>query len=1230
MKKLFLLYLLMLIEIAWAEQPRIIWYSTPVKPGETVMLFGGGWGKHPQIKLANGTTVQPLKITNRTLFFLYPKNMAMGIVRGSVITDNSSSGQFELNRPDAWWLQGDNGKQASCGGRLRIFGRCLSFNSKAMVKINDIELKPAEQDCWSLNIAIPKYITPGEYRVKIDNGLGVYYPAGMIRITPPQKFWEKQIFDVTDYGAVPNDGFSDTVAIQTALQAVKKNHGGILYFPRGRYQINKTINIPPYTLLKGESCELSQIYWVDTDNPPDTLLNVAGNCGIKELTIVGGMHRDGITVKGDNVILHRLRVSLAYTQYLTPEERIRRRKILAHKHILVLNGNNIKTTDSDFAAVKCGAFLIHGNNITIENNTFNCNGGSGFAGSRMIFNRNRILNIEGISFGQVNAEGSQNIYWGNNYQQENLFWDRESMTCDGGVPSYKDTPKAVNGNELVLKSPIWRFGAKFWKNGYVQLIAGKGAGQIRKIAKIDGAKVVVAKPWTIQPNEKTFVVISALRRHFIYVKNRVNDSTVALQLYGSMIESIIADNQSSRSGGFHNFGMTKGGSPEVNWFIQYFDNQILEGNAYRGPMNEMPPLDAHIAIRDRGLPRSIGKFSLTRACLMRRNILHSNAHLEVLGDADGVLIENCLVKNADNGIHIQRRSRNVVLRGNRFENVKQPYICSDTNTLLSQKEKIAGAIEGAAAMLGKNCPPQWKALQTKLDNGAVPREILKQALTALSRQQKGKAVDGKVMEVLLGLKINTPNWRTVADVFQGRGSVGRLLMTSPATYLPVKVTITPEKIAGWDIKSDPMSCWPGSGGRAFLKITKPIGKITVFMLKLHCTAQGEGWNIAYNTRIDNGRYSYQINDFLVAGPFENKSGKAIDSTVHPPEISLNVSRSYHTPTGRSDWRVVQANHGVLNFKTIFKRKTLSVAFAVAVIRATHPIMIRLRYENKNTLCRVNGKNIGTAMNHGQWGCVQLKTGDNVVMLISTSGQNSRASWLSKVEFDVQGNIKPGDLNIVPAEELHKLKILNAGGTVTSKSGKLPNGMNLKWRQLYYDNFNRERLGSYITPIFTVPEYIKKEAFIKNGALHCSGARAIYKINDKFKLPLRVEYDFYQSSPRKTFGLFLGQAKKSKYMFDKKLRYGYYYSPVGIGNNSFSRNDKIIFTGHQSIYTKVKANKWHHVVFQIVPPHCQLYCDGQLEYDFKDREFLKGLEEIALWSEPGVAIDNLCIYTVNTK
>lgn len=48
-----------------------------------------------------------------------------------------------------------------------------------------------------------------------------------------------KIFDVTKFGAVPNDDISDKAAIEKAIAAANKNGSGIVFFPKGRFLVNE-------------------------------------------------------------------------------------------------------------------------------------------------------------------------------------------------------------------------------------------------------------------------------------------------------------------------------------------------------------------------------------------------------------------------------------------------------------------------------------------------------------------------------------------------------------------------------------------------------------------------------------------------------------------------------------------------------------------------------------------------------------------------------------------------------------------------------------------------------------------------------------------------------------------------------------------------------------------------------------------------------------------------------
>ncbi|MDC0584806.1 glycoside hydrolase family 55 protein, partial [Bacteroidales bacterium] len=69
-----------------------------------------------------------------------------------------------------------------------------------------------------------------------------YAGYGYDGITKPHPIVTTE-YDVTDFGAVPNDGVEDSKAIQIAIDNIGKNGGGILNFPKGRFLVNMDSNI---------------------------------------------------------------------------------------------------------------------------------------------------------------------------------------------------------------------------------------------------------------------------------------------------------------------------------------------------------------------------------------------------------------------------------------------------------------------------------------------------------------------------------------------------------------------------------------------------------------------------------------------------------------------------------------------------------------------------------------------------------------------------------------------------------------------------------------------------------------------------------------------------------------------------------------------------------------------------------------------------------------------------
>ncbi len=124
-----------------------------------------------------------------------------------------------------------------------------------------------------------------------------------------------KVFNVTKFGAVPNDGKSDRQAIEKAIRAAEKNGSGVIFFPKGRYDVHSAgdpdtpITISGSKLvLRGEgSGEGGTELFMELPNPavdttkmwtsPDLLLFKGDGSTAKITDVTGDTPRGGFSVQ---------------------------------------------------------------------------------------------------------------------------------------------------------------------------------------------------------------------------------------------------------------------------------------------------------------------------------------------------------------------------------------------------------------------------------------------------------------------------------------------------------------------------------------------------------------------------------------------------------------------------------------------------------------------------------------------------------------------------------------------------------------------------------------------------------------------------------------------------------------------------------------------------------------------------------------------------------------------
>jgi hypothetical protein len=614
-----------------------------------------------------------------------------------------------------WWAQGDLGPAASPGGWLRLLGkdfapaRQTATGGGASVPTSAVSvllragerstLLKGETDGYSAKVALPADLLPGEYKAFVHNGFGGNAAWGepMTVTVAKATAWPQAVLNVKDLGADPTGQGDSTPALRQALEQAKD--GGVVFLPRGRYQVTDGLALPPRTVLRGEGREVTCLFWPDTPKPPEALIRGSHSFAVEDLTLYASNHvnviaADQTTPEAGNVFLRRLRVRAdMYRGHLKPEE-VNERFVTALRSstgggdTVRLGGRNVVVTDCDLYGSGRALYLSGVRGGLIASNTF-YNGRWGWyclSGSDgLVFERNAIVGADLMATGGGlncldGSTCSQNVYYAHNTLSLMHGWDREAMTSDAGGGPYFGGVASVDGAKTTLAEDP-QTENRSWAGAAMFILGGRGRGQYRRVVSIDGRVVELDSPWVVAPDGSSTVTVTMLQRRYLFVGNSFSDAGVALQLYGMALEHIADGNVSTRTAGFHNFGMRYGGI-QPSWYIQWLNNTIREGNSYRsGHDNYLLSGEAHLGIF--ALPPSVDfKYPLTLGCVARGNRLENNAHIAVGGSdpynpayanptVQEVIVENNEVADSDVGLFLRRAAAGVLVRGNRFTRVKE-------------------------------------------------------------------------------------------------------------------------------------------------------------------------------------------------------------------------------------------------------------------------------------------------------------------------------------------------------------------------------------------------------------------------------------------------------------------------------------------------------------------------------------------------------------------------------
>ena len=689
------------------KEPLVFFHGNTVAlPGDIVTVTGEYLDCFSSVVIGD-QTLELIQPDRNSLKFELPAELEKQAYEVILVGDGIKRG-IVLNAPKVVWIQGDEGEYATPGGWLRINGECLSIDgenitlqligkngSVTTLKASDVK------DAFSVEFLLPDNLAHGTYSLRFSNGYALSEAWDITVDAPVRASWPTDVFNILDFGGKRNDsGFDNSDALRAAITAAAENGGGVIYFPKGFYQMTRGDFIfPENTVLKGDGMGLTNIHWGSyeqggsgwsTSNLPTAIFWARGNCAFEDITFAGAMmptfldadslmpidqydqYFNNIYVKNCRFYAHMLAEANGFPMDQTDAEQYTEAQINEHRtahQLFRLRAQNIQITDCD---IQWNGFVLgngyiaglgYNKNLLMRNNQIissechtMCSGA--------IVEDNQCL-AEDIMFG-INGE---NVYYARNYMLEGAAtMDRELMTSDwnsvskyaGPITFHDDThvsfPEEVNlvSTALTLREQYFR------QRLCVLIVDGTGVGQYRFVSEHDGHILTLESPFDVYDETSKFYV-TRMNAHWYIVDNFFGHAS-DVAFYVSQMDSVVAGNETEFVWGFAIWANELYAGYQCDWYITYEDNYLHDG-AYQHTFNA--DTTRLCVIIDAPITTMIGT-------TFRRNHFTDMANLQIVCSAKEaafgfVLQDNLFEKALNRAIYFSSEApRNTLLKGNQY------------------------------------------------------------------------------------------------------------------------------------------------------------------------------------------------------------------------------------------------------------------------------------------------------------------------------------------------------------------------------------------------------------------------------------------------------------------------------------------------------------------------------------------------------------------------------------
>lgn len=575
-------------------------------------------------------SVRILQSTANSVKFIMPAGFKKGIfavkLYGNDLRSDADDTVIYINNPKIDYVQGEEGRIALPGGTLRIIGKALApyvdtskgdytvqavdahkirvqlQNASGCYELKDI----TAQSAYSLQVRLPADLPQGSYEVTVYNGYGDgscwSAPETVTVGKSPRDSWAKKVYNIRDFGANGMSTQNATPYVVNALSTIAGNGGGVLYFPKGVYNLFHSFVVPENTVLKGDGVDQSIIIWSpdqwDWNEFTPYLIGVSQNVEISDLAFYGTRMGNLYTVYGDgagkaeNLYFNNVRIHINPTAGTITEgsgtattgkmnaAEMAAMALQECRNLISFNApgtNALGTGGVQISNLRFNNCYYYSNDVMYRRpfalkaddlNMFNCSWRGGWGtldGDRNIWEYNT-FDQNCIAF------LGRGVYSQSNKLQNKIDNNRELFVADGSGFLQDATVQQLDPKDNSRFRIIGRtYSAGTLVGTQIYIISGQGMGQTRQITANSGSEFTVDSPFVVAPNRNSRASFGTIRESMYFVKNLYYNGAAG-GFFGRFSDVVYDGNTHERNGTFY----FQSRSGDRNWYLSIINDRFID------------------------------------------------------------------------------------------------------------------------------------------------------------------------------------------------------------------------------------------------------------------------------------------------------------------------------------------------------------------------------------------------------------------------------------------------------------------------------------------------------------------------------------------------------------------------------------------------------------------------------------------------------------------------------